>query len=1002
MKEPLLISLIAALLLAAVGVAQENTAVLTGTTTDASQAVVPGATVEIANENTGFRRTGRTNDYGLYYFSGIPIGVYEVTVRKDGFRTERIESLALLVGQTRTTNVRMLVAAQAQEIQITAAAASLDQSSAEIGAVLVKTQVAQLPLNGRSWISEMALVPGAIDMGGGTQKSIRFAGHGIDDNNYRFDGIDATGIVNQSQNVNVRLQTSTEAIAEFRVDSMLFTAETGGTIGGQVQAVSKSGTNDYHGSAFEYIRNNAVDARSPFDPSVLPPLRLNQFGASLGGPLKKNRTFFFAAYEGLRQSLGQTLIGFVPSDSFRLRALAASPAIVPLLAAYPAGTSAVSADVWRRTAQGKQTGNENSGMIRIDHRLSEATSIFGRFNMDRAYLLAPSGTLVDVIGTTSNPTNGAVQLFHIFSPEMTNQLELGVNRAYGLQETDGALSRVSNVGYSLTVAGFTTLNQTKAQVAAPTTYSLLDNWTWIQGQHTIKAGVEIKKVNFNYNVATSFNLNYASTNAFASNNLNEVNVVGGTPMVGDRKIMYFGYVQDEWRIRPNLTANIGLRYEFFNVFHEIHGRDLPFDIETCGGYCPIGSPFLFPPTRNLEPRIAIAWSPARFHGKTVIRAGWGMYQGEGQLGDTKSPSDNYTQQGYTLSSVQFPSLSYPAATSLPANASVPATPRALQRNIANPTVLQWGLQIQTELPAGFVLDSGYVGNKGYHQFVRSTVNVINPLTKQRPLANFGQIDAKLYVGNETFHAWQTSLRRQLSRGWLMAANYMWSHSINDGSGGGGDANYPQNVACLSCEKASSLQDIRQSFAMDTVYRLPFGRGQRYLNAGRFTNALLGDWQFSAIAGARTGDAVNIVVSRAEATIPDGNALAQGITVVTRPNLNPGVSLTPAGGSTIQNWINRLAFSAPANGTFGNLGRNIMRGPNHWQADVALVKKFPINERFSLDFRAEAFNLFNHPQLGDPNSNFSSPSFGSITTTVNNSATGNGTPRRCEFSFRLNY
>ena len=991
--------LISAILLPAAAVAQENTAALTGTATDTSRGVVQRASVEIANTNTGFVRTGQTNENGRYYFNGIPVGIYQLTVRQDGFRAERIESVQLVVGQTRTINVQMQVA-DAQDVQVTVASGSLNESSAEVGAVLVNTQVAQLPLNGRSWISEMALAPGAIDMGGGTQRSIRFAGHGVDDNNYRFDGIDATGIANQSQNVSLRLQTSTEAIAEFRVDSMLFTAETGGTIGGQVQAVSKSGTNDFHGSTFEYLRNSKLDARAPFDPAILPPLRLNQFGSSLGGRISKNRTFFFASYEGLRQTKGTTLIGFVPSDSFRARALAQSPAIAPLLAGYPEGTTPVSADVWRRTAQRRQTGVENSAMIRIDHRLSESTTIFGRLNMDRGDLVAPSGQLADSLLTTNHPTNGTIQLFHIFSPAMTNQVQLGVNRAYQAAQTDGTLGSASSLPYSLAVAGFTTLNQTKLQIVAPTTYSILDNWTWIRRQHTLKAGVELKKVHYNYNVAAQYNLIYANTNAFAANNLNEFDVVGGIPMVGDHKIMYFGYVQDEWRMRPNLTVSIGLRYEFFNAFHEIFGRDLPFNVQTCNGYCSYGSEFLFPPTGNLEPRVAVVWSPERLHGRTVIRSGWGMYKGEGQLGDTKLPSDNFTQNGYKLSSADSPGLSYPV-TVLSSNATVPAAPRDLQRIMANPTVLQWGLQVQSELGAGLILDTGYIGNHGYHQFLRSDVNVINPLAGLRPLSSFGQIDAKLYDGNETFNAWQTSLKRQLSSGWLLAANYMWSHSLNDGSGGG-DAEYPQNVACRRCEKASSSQDIRHTFTVNSVYRLPFGPGQRFLKSGGLMSTLFGGWQLSEIATARSGDALNIVISRTASAVPDGNANPQAGTTTQRPNLVPGVSFTPAGGSTIQSWITPAAFSIPASGTFGNLGRNVFRGPSHWQADVALVKTFPVIEWVSLDFRAEAFNIFNHPQFGDPNTVFGTPSFGSITSTVNTGATGNGTARSYQFSLRLTY
>jgi hypothetical protein len=524
---------ILSLLLAAGIMAQENTAEVTGTITDPLQAPIKDVTVEIGNQNTGFQRTAVTNERGLYYLGGIPVGTYQLTLRKEGFRVERIESVQLVVRQTRTVNTQLQLASQAQDVEVTAAAAALDESSAEVGGVLVNSQVAQLPLNGRSWISLMALVPGAIDMGGGTQRTIRFAGHGVDDNNYRIDGIDATGVLNQSQSGNFRLQTSTEAIAEFRVDSMLFTAETGGTIGGQVQAISKSGTNDYHGSAFEYLRNDVLDARSPFDPSTLPPLRMNQFGASLGGPIIKDRLFFFAAYEGLQQSQLVTLIGFVPSASFRARALAQSPALAPLLDAYPAGTSPVTADIWRRTAPVAQRATENSGMFRVDYRLSNATSLFARYNTDNGYVSQPTGNLEDVLNVTGLPTNGTVQLSHVFSPTMINQVALGVNRAYSFSQTVGTLGTVSNVPYALSVAGFSTLNQTKGQLTAPTTYSLLDNWSWVGGQHTIKAGIEIRKVNLDYNVATAQNLNYTSINNFAANKMDSLVVVGGIPTVGD-------------------------------------------------------------------------------------------------------------------------------------------------------------------------------------------------------------------------------------------------------------------------------------------------------------------------------------------------------------------------------------------------------------------------------------------------------------------------------------
>jgi hypothetical protein len=367
--------------------------------------VIQAAAVEVSSKATGFRRTVTTNESGSYYLSGLPVGLYEVTVTKNGFQTEQFQSVELVVGQIRTLNILMRIQTREQQVNVEAAVTPLAQSSADVGGVIVNREVTNLPINGRNWTALLGLVPGAIDSGGANQQTIRFAGRGNDDNNFRFDGVDATGIQHQSQVNTVRLQISTEAIAEFRVDSLLYSADKGGAPGGQAEVISKSGSNEFHGVAFEYFRNDKLDARTPFDPSTLPPLRLNQFGATLGGPIVKNRTFFYAAYEGLRQRLGLTLIGFVPSDSFKARALTASPLIASLLAAYPAGSSSVSADIWQRTDTARRTGDEDSGLIRLDHRFSDSASFFARYNIDQALLTSPSGSLLDVSQTPSSPMN---------------------------------------------------------------------------------------------------------------------------------------------------------------------------------------------------------------------------------------------------------------------------------------------------------------------------------------------------------------------------------------------------------------------------------------------------------------------------------------------------------------------------------------------------------------------------------------------------------------------
>jgi Carboxypeptidase regulatory-like domain len=1001
-KRELISSIVCLLLVGGVCAAQEERATVTGTVTDPSRAPIQGATVEISSLETGFHQQVATNDSGAYLIPGLLIGQYQIEFSKKGFRAEEFKAFPLSVGQTRTINVEMQLATSSTAVEVVADTPALAQSSATVGGVIGSAQVAELPINGRAWTSLMALVPGAIDSGGGTQNSIRFAGRGLDDNNYRFDGLDATAISNQAPNASFRLQISTEAIAEFKVDTALFGADTGGTAGGQVEVISKSGSNSLHGSAFEYIRNNVISSRGPFDPSTLPPLRLNQYGASVGGPIIKNRTFFFVTYEGLQQRARTTLIGNVPSDGFRAQVLAQSPALAPILNSYPRGNRALSQsqDVSQYVSVGSVRSGENSGLIRIDHRVSDSTNFFARFNIDNVSLSSPSGALLDVASTDATPLNGSLNLSHTFSPTMFNSLQLGVNRIHAVNSTDSHFFDTTHIFNSVSVAGLTKLNQKSDAVKSPTSYSLKDDYTWTRGEHTIKAGIEIKRILYNYSQASENALVWASLGAFAANQLNQLNLIGGVPTHGLDKTMYFGYIQDAWKVRPNFTLNLGLRYEFFNAFHEIYGRDLPFDLVTCGGFCPVGSDFNFPPKDNLEPRISFAWSPEVFHGKLVIRSGFGDYKGEGQLGDLNAPSDNYTQRS-SLTSASFPNLSFPADSFYPLAGNVAVTPRGLVRNRKDPTVDQWGLQVQAALPGGFVLDTGYVGYHAYHQFSRTYVNGINPATGLAPLPAFGPIDVKGTTDNSHFEAWQTSLQRRFLSGWTFAANYMWSHAINDGSTGGGEADYPQDNNCRTCEVASADFDVRHVFSANSVYEIPFGKGRRYGNQGGIVDAVLGGWELSGIVSARSGNPVNVTIQRSSSSLPDGIALQNG-SYFTRPNYVAGESIVPANQS-INNWINPLAFSAPANDTYGNAGRNLVRGPNFWQTDVALVKSFPITEDIALALRAEAFNVFNRPQFGDPNGDFSSPSFGQITTTVNNgSPTGSGTPRQYQFSLRLTF
>src|SRR5438105_7842187 len=346
---------------------QVDRAGLNGTVTDTTGALVTNAHVEVVSRETGLTRTAETGPAGVYSITELPIGTYDLKISKAGFRTSDVKGVQLFVGQTRTLNAQLQVGTVSQEVEVQSSAAALETNNANVGSVLEHQQLSDIPVNGRNWATLEALAPGATNSGSGGQQAIRFVGRGRDDNNFTFDGIDATGVQEQSQKADARLNISLESIAEFRVESAVYTAESGSSGGAQVNAVSKTGTNIFHGAAFEFFRDNALDARSPFDPSEIPPFRMNQFGANVGGPIARNRTFFFVNYEAIRQSLTQTVIGFVPNASFRSRALTTSPSLKPILDGWPIGQTSIDANTDLYRASSINSVCENRITDRGDH-----------------------------------------------------------------------------------------------------------------------------------------------------------------------------------------------------------------------------------------------------------------------------------------------------------------------------------------------------------------------------------------------------------------------------------------------------------------------------------------------------------------------------------------------------------------------------------------------------------------------------------------------------------
>lgn len=977
--------------------AQVDRAGLNGTITDPSGRVLSGVRVIATEDATGLRRETTSSANGAYDIPELPVGAYTVLFSHPGFQQLHISGVNQSIGRTRTLNVSLKVAGAEEKIEVAGASLDLNETSSSLGARLEKEQVLALPLNGRNWATLTSLVPGAIDAGGSNQRTIRFGGRGLDDNNFTEDGIDATNIVNQAQQPFVRLAIPTDTIEEFRVESMLFTAESGSTPGGQVDVTTASGTKRWHGDVFEFLRNDLFDARNPFDHDPeKAPFHLNQFGGSIGGPIVANKTFFYAGFEGVRQDLGQILQGFVPTIAFRNQVLSQSPQLAAIVNAYPQGQTAINAQVAEFTTTGKQLDHENAAMVRLDQHFTESSTAFARFNIDEAVSTVPLGSsgqfLNDRQGISSRPVNGVIEFLHIFSPRLVNETKLGFNRG-----TVGTVNASQNgLPFSVAVPGFTTQNNNESRIGVGNSFSWIDNATWVRGRQVIKAGVEIRRIQLNQGNTQNGSVSFASISAFALDQLNAASLASALPVNGLRKTEYYGFVQDEYKWKPNLTVNLGLRYEFYNRFHEVFGRAVPFDFATCGpqGFCPAGDEFSRPNVLDLDPRIAFVWAPQALGGKTVIHSGFGIYHGDGQLDDQNLPISNEVQR-FSLSQATLPNLTFPIT---PFLAGVPGvvSARDMDRLRKDMYVSQWGLSVQQSLPQSFVGTLSYVGNKGTHLLTTSFVNTIDPATGVRPFPAFGQVEFRGNLGDSAFEALQASLQRPFKRGLLLSFNYMWSHEIDDDSPGGGDADFPQNPGCTRCERSSGDFDVRQVWNANAVYQLPFGSGQRFLHDPGVLRAVFGSWSLTSILSGRTGLPLNVTIDRLASTVPDGNTSSQ------RPNLLPGVPLTPVGGSTPTQWINPAAFAIPAPGTFGDAPRNVARGPGLWQADMGLSRKISVTERVYVDLRAEGFNIFNRAQFGSPQTDFSTVSFGSILATVNTGPVGTGTPRQIQFMVRVGF
>jgi hypothetical protein len=959
--------------------AQSSNGALHGTVTDQGGGVLPGVTVKLQSSATGLAREVVTNASGVYVFNFLPSGEYEVTAELTGFKSVRRADIKLEIGQSLQQDLKMEVGQVTEVVNVEGIAPHLDRTSASIGTVIQASQLKELPLAGRHWSGLMLLAPGAINTGEGTHLSTRFVGRARDDNNWTFDGIDATGVKDPRQDSDARLIISSEAIAEFRVSSTLYSAESGTAAGGVVQLISKTGTNTYRGTAFDFIRNDAFDARPFGTAGEMPPFRLNQYGINIGGPIVSQRTFFFGNYEAIRQRQTRSFTRAVPSAAFRARV---TGALASVMALYPVGTNRTSnADIDDWVGTEKVTNDEDAGLFRVDHRFSNKMTIFTRYNFDKADLVSPADT-----GSTTNfirPANFIVQLQRIFGSAVVSETKVGYNQSNRLSV------RTGNSPTQISVSGFTSLTGPQETIEDGSTYSVLSDIGILRGRHNFKLGGELRRILIDIGEDNTTSLTYTSRPNFLINRLENFNIVD-FPVVQGQRWWTVAYLQDDIKWRPNLTINAGLRYEFYTVPVEKNGRDKVWRI-ACGGFCAPGTRWYDPDYNNLGPRVGFAWTPARFKDNTVIRGGFGVFFGPGQNDDVFAAIDNSGART-TLTRAEAPTLSFPIEPFLGLAASVGNAARAVDEHRVDQYAEQYSLTVQQALPWRLTTQIGYVGNQGHHMLDRNNVNLIDPATGRRPLPAFGRVDIKSSGSNTNFNALQFSLYRRAANGLQLGTQYMWSHAFDEGSLGGGESTAPQNAACRVCEHASTNQDVRHTLTINGVYALPFGREGNGRGALR---QIFGGWQLSGLLQARTGRPLTIGASRGVGDLPDGNNSGQ------RADLVPGADLYPAN-QTADQWFNIAAFALPKPGTWGNAGRNIIRAPGLFQTDLALRKRFTLSGPRNLEVRVEAFNAFNRVNLGAPGTTLTSPaSYGRITGPLNRGY-GTGTARQMQFMFRLNF
>jgi hypothetical protein len=988
--------------------AQAVTGSISGVIKDVSGAVVSGVIATVTQKETGTVRSAITDEVGRYQVPALAYGTYDVRAELAGFQTTVVENVKLDVASNVIVNLTLKMGSVNETITVTADTVRVETTKASLEGLVNEAQIRDLPLNGRSFTQLALLQEGvspflnnAVGFFGGRGIRVTVYGARFSQNSFLLDGTSVNDMYNNTPGSVAGVMLGVDTVEEFKVMSHNFSAEYGKAAGAVINAISRSGTNEIHGSAFEFLRNNVLDAKNYFDPAdkPIPQFKRNQFGFTLGGPIKKDKTFFFGSYEGLRERLGTTNVGLVPDFNARkgllpradgtLENVGVAANVAQYLAAYPQPNGInLGGGIAQYLFSVHQPADEDYFAIKIDHRLNDKDFLSVRYTIDSGKVTRIPGDSplpLFIEPETSRNQYATIVHKHIFSTKAVNSFRLGFNRSFSHVEDQPAPGitppppfrpDLSLMG-DITVPGLTRLG---SDYRLPITnalnlYELADDILIARGSHSFKLGFLGEMIPFNIS-------QWAQKNGSATfNNLRSflqgvtgsfMQAVPGSDV--DRSLLQYlfaFYVQDDWRWKSNFVWNLGLRYEPTTVPVERYGRTAGLIHPLTDAKMTIGPPNENPSLLNFMPRVGFAWDPFKDQ-KTSIRAGAGMFYDPIITGNYV-PTISLIPPFYVRTTVYDGSFPNAFAKYQSFSQIVPNTWTPSPFKLKTPYLVHYTLSVEREITGQNLVSVGYAGSRGVRLPRQVEGNPFTPVVTQpdgryffpgggpRQNPNFASVSLRQFDGNSFFNSFYAKLERRFRSGFGYQMSYTFGKSIDDNSqiNSSDSTNAAlgvQNPFVRTADRGLSNFDVRHNLTINYSYEFPFGRNTRAgIHGGGIRGALMSGWLTTGIITLSSGNPFTVLIGGTYNPCQCGPG---------RPDFAPGANMNAILGDPSK-WFDPKQFVLPAKGYFGNVGRNTLQGPGRKLFDMSIIKSTGVTEDARLEFRAEFFNIFNHPNFATP-------------------------------------